>query len=415
MKYSQLVGKTKKEISSEEESINAQLLIRGGFVQKEMAGAYNLLPLGLNVVRKIMAIIKEEMDAIGGQEIQMTTLQNAQPWKDTNRWSDDIYDIWFKTELKNGTQIGLATTHEEPLGIMMRSMIQSYKDLPKYVYQFQTKFRNELRAKSGLLRGREFIMKDLYSFNTTMEELDAFYEKAKEAYTRIFKKAGIGDKTYLTFASGGTYCKYSHEFQTVSEVGEDTIYIDEEKGIALNKEVYIDEVIKELGLKKENLKEAKGIEVGNIFKQGTRFSIPLDIKYTDEKGEKKDVIMGAYGIGIQRLMATVVETYHDEKGIIWPESIAPYKVHLIGLNMEQSIMQQKAESIYEILKSKGLEVLFDDRVETKAGEKFSDADLIGCPYRVVVSAKTGDKVELKKRSETEAILVDIKHIEDHLR
>ena len=415
MKYSQMVGKTKKEISTEEESINAQLLIKGGFVYKEMAGAYNLLPLGLKVVRNIMAIIKAEMDNIGGQEIQMTTLQNAQPWKDTNRWNDDIYDIWFKTELKNGTQIGLATTHEEPLGLMMRSMVQSYKDLPKYVYQFQTKFRNELRAKSGLLRGREFIMKDLYSFNTTEEELNEFYEKAKEAYIRIFKKVGIGDKTYLTFASGGTYCKYSHEFQTVSEVGEDTIYIDEEKGIALNKEVYIDEVINDLGLDKSKLKELKGIEVGNIFKQFTRFSTPLDIKYTNEKGEKKEVIMGAYGIGIQRLMATVVETYHDEKGIIWPESIAPYKVHLIGLNLEQEDIKTKAEGLYNDLTQKGYEVLFDDRAETKAGEKFGDADLIGCPYRLVISAKTGDKVELKKRNETESKLVEINAVETFLK
>lgn len=414
MKYSQLVGKTKKEISSEEESINAKFLLRGGFVYKEMAGAYNLLPLGLRVVRKITNIIKEEMDAIGGQEIQMTTLQNSQPWKDTNRWNDDVYDIWFKTELKNGTEIGLATTHEEPLGLMMKSMVQSYKDLPKYVYQFQTKFRNELRAKSGLLRGREFIMKDLYSFNATMEDLDAFYEKAKEAYIRIFEKVGIGEKTYLTFASGGTYSKYSHEFQTICEFGEDIIYIDDEKGLALNKEVYIDEVINDLGIDKSKLREAKSIEVGNIFKQGTRFSKPLGITYTDENGEKKDVIMGAYGIGVQRLMATVVETYHDEKGIIWPEPIAPFKIHLIGLSLEQEEIRVKAETLYTTLTEKGYEVLFDDRIEAKAGEKFGDADLIGCPYRVVISAKTGDKVEIKKRNEAESSLVEPEKVEELL-
>lgn len=407
MKYSQMVGKTKKEISSEEESINAQLLTRGGFIHKEMAGAYDLLPLGYIVAQKIVGIIREEMNAIGGQELMMTALQNAQPWKDTNRWNDDVYDIWFRTKLKNGTEIGLATTHEEPLGIFMRDQIQSYRDLPKYVYQFQTKFRNEMRAKSGLLRGREFIMKDLYSFNTTMEELDAFYEKAKGAYIRIFNRAGIGDKTYLTFASGGTYCKYSHEFQTVSEVGEDTIYLDEEKGIALNKEVYNDEVIKDLGLDKSKLKELKGIEVGNIFKQGTRFSIPLNLKYVDEQGKQQHVIMGAYGIGVQRMMATVVETYHDEKGILWPEAIAPYKIHLVGLNLEKEEINTKAENIYKELLAKGYEVLFDDRKDLNAGQKFSDADLIGCPYRVVVSAKTGEQVEVKKRTEKESNLVTL--------
>lgn len=405
MKYSQMVGKTKKEISAEEESINAQLLTRGGFIHKELAGAYDLLPLGYIVAQKIVGIIREEINAIGGQELMMTALQNAQPWKDTNRWNDDVYDIWFRTKLKNGTEIGLATTHEEPLGVFMRDQIQSYRDLPKYVYQFQTKFRNEMRAKSGLLRGREFIMKDLYSFNTTMEELDAFYEKAKEAYIRIFNRAGIGDKTYLTFASGGTYCKYSHEFQTVSEVGEDTIYLDEEKGIALNKEVYNDEVIKDLGLDKSKLKELKGIEVGNIFKQGTRFSIPLNLKYVDEQGKQQYVIMGAYGIGIQRMMATVVETYHDENGILWPEAIAPYKIHLVGLNLEKEEINTKAENIYKELLAKGYEVLFDDRKDLNAGQKFSDADLIGCPYRVVVSAKTGEQVEVKKRTEKESNLV----------
>ena len=414
MKYSQLVGKTIKEISAEEGSVNAQLLTRGGFIHKELAGAYNLLPLGLRVTKKIIEIIREEMNNIGGQEIQMTALQNSQPWKDTNRWEDDVYDIWFKTNLKSGTEIGLATTHEEPLGVMMKTMIQSYKDLPKYVYQFQTKFRNELRAKSGLLRGREFIMKDLYSFNTTMEELDAFYEKAKQAYVNVFNRVGIGDKTYLTFSSGGTYSKYSHEFQTISDTGEDTIYLDEKKGIAINKEVYIDEVIKDLGLDKETLKEVKGIEVGNIFKQGTRFSKPLGLKYTNEKGEQKDVIMGAYGIGIQRLMATIVETYHDERGIVWPEEVAPYKIHLVGLSSDQKEIKNKAEEVYNTLVNKNYEVLFDDRVDISAGQKFSDADLIGCPYRLVVSSKTEEKVEVKKRNETETKLMPLEELVGYL-
>lgn len=410
MKYSQLVGKTKKHISSEEESINAQLLTRGGFVHKEMAGVYDLLPLGYRVVNKIVNIIREEMETIGGQEISMAALQNAQVWKDTNRWNDDVYDIWFKTKLKNNTELGLATTHEEPLTKLMKEQITSYKDLPKYVYQFQTKFRNELRAKSGLLRGREFLMKDLYSFNTTVEELDEFYEKAKQAYVNIFKRTGIGDKTYLTFASGGTFSKYSHEFQTVCEVGEDTIYLDREKNIAINKEVYVDEVIKDLGLNKETLEEVKGIEVGNIFKQGKRFSEPLGLVYTDEKGNTKPVIMGAYGIGIERQMATVVELYNDERGIIWPESIAPYKIHLICLNVEQKEVKEKADDLYNKLIERGIEVLYDDREEVSTGEKFANCDLIGCPYRAVISSKTEGRVELKKRTEKDTKLINAEEL-----
>jgi prolyl-tRNA synthetase len=265
MKQSQLFTKTKKESPSDEVSLNAELLIKAGFINKEMAGVYSYLPLGLRVIKKIENIIREEMNAIDGQEVVLSSLQEKSTWEPTNQWDDREVDIWFKTKLKNDTELGLAVTHEAAITKMMKSFINSYRDLPKFVYQFQTKFRNEVRAKSGIMRVREFIMKDLYSFCVNEEEHNAFYEKSKEAYKNIFKRAGIGHLTYLTFASGGMFSKFSHEFQTVTSTGEDTIYVDENKGIAINKEVYNDEVIESLGLKKEDLVENKAVEVGNIF------------------------------------------------------------------------------------------------------------------------------------------------------
>jgi prolyl-tRNA synthetase len=299
-------------------------------------------------------------------------------------------DVWFKTELKAGGELGLGFTHEEPLTRVMSNHISSYRDLPKYAYQIQTKFRNETRAKSGIMRGREFLMKDLYSFSRSQEELDAFYEEARVAYKNIFRRVGIGDFTYVTFASGGVFSKFSHEFQTVSEAGEDTIYIDTEKRIAVNDEVLQDEVLAELGLEREKLVEAKSIEVGNIFKLGTRFSEPLGLTFKDEDGSQKPVVMGSYGIGPGRLMCTIVETLSDEKGIVWPESIAPFAVHLVELSQGDAGIKEKAESLYSSLTEAGIEVLYDDR-DVRAGEKFADSDLIGIPKRVIVSAKSIEK------------------------
>lgn len=407
MLYSELVGKTKKEAPKDEESINAKLLIRGGFIHKEISGAYIFLPLGLRVLNNVVRIIREEMEAIGGQEMALTALQNPESWKATNRWDDNVIDIWFKTELNSGAETGLATTHEEPLTKLLTQHISSYKDLPMYIFQFQTKFRNELRAQGGLLRTREFLMKDLYSFNKNKEDFEKYYEKAKQAYIKIWDRLGIGDQTYVTFASGGSFGKFSHEFQTVCETGEDIIYIDKEKKIAVNKEVYNDEVLKELGLEKDKLEKVKGIEVGNIFPLGTRFSEALGLFYTDEKGNKKPVVMGSYGIGPGRVIGTIVELSHDNKGIIWPENIAPYKVSLIGIGKE---IEKKVQEIYKELESSKIEVLFDDRKEVTPGQKFADADLIGIPYRVVVSEKTEGKVELKKRDEDKTELVTVKEL-----
>ena len=399
MRYSQIIGKTKKDAPKDEESISAQLLLRGGFIHKEIAGVYTYLPLGLKVLNKIVQVIREEMEAIDGQEMSLTALQNPETWKKTGRYDDDVVDIWFKTKFKNGTETCLAITHEEPLTNLMVQQIDSYKDLPLYAFQFQTKFRNEIRAKGGLLRVREFLMKDLYSFDKTKEDHEKYYERAKQAYIKIWEKLGIGDDTYVTFASGGSFSKFSHEFQTVCETGEDTVYLDRKKKIAINKEVLNDEVLNELGVNKNDLEEVRAIEVGNIFPLGTKFSDALGLYYTDEKGEKKPVIMGSYGIGPGRVMATIVELKHDDKGIIWPENIAPYKVMLIGLNLEDIALRKRAESIYGLLKANKIEVLYDDREDVTAGQKFADCDLLGIPYRVIVSQKTGFKIELKKRTE----------------
>lgn len=387
MRQSQLFTKTRREAPKDEVAKNAQLLIRGGYIHKEMAGAYSYLPIGLRTLNNIIKIIREEMNKIGGQEVLLTTLQESKAWEATGRWSDKDIDVWFKTELKSGGELGLAPTHEEPLTNVMCEHISSYRDLPRYVYQFQNKFRNELRAKSGIMRSREFIMKDLYSFNRDEKEFRKFYEACAEAYMKIFERVGLGEQTYRTFASGGSFSKFSDEFQTVSDAGEDTIYVHEGKHIAVNKEVYQDEILKELGIKKSELKEAKAIEVGNIFPLGTRFSDALGLTYKDEDGSSKPVIMGSYGIGPGRLMGTIVETLSDEKGIVWPEEVAPFRVHLVELGGDNDDVRREAEELYRELGSAGIEVLWDDR-DARAGEKFADSDLLGIPLRIVVSEKT---------------------------
>ena len=386
MKQSQLFTKTRKEAPKDEISINAQLLIRAGFINKEMAGVYDILPLGLKVINKISDIVREEMNKIDGVEMQSTALQKQEVWEKSGRWNDETVDNWFKTKLKNGTELSLAFTHEEPMSNLMKNFISSYKDLPVYPYDIRTVFRNEARAKSGIMRSREFFWKALYSFSKDETQHNEFYEKAKIAYHNVFEKVGLGGKNFLTFASGGSFSKYSHEFQTINEAGEDTIYVDEEKKIAINKEVYTDEVIKDLGLEKNKLIEKKAIEVGNIFSLGYRFSKPFGLKYKDENEEEKLVFMGSYGIGITRIMGTVVELNHDEKGIIWPEAVAPFKIHLLSLSEDK-----EAEKVYNELVKKGIEVLYDDR-EVSAGEKFADSDLIeflsrGCQQKSLAAGE----------------------------
>ena len=386
MRQSKLFTKTRKETPADEVSKNAQLLIQAGYVYKNMAGAYTYLPLGLRVLEKINTIIREEMDAIGGQELTMPSLQDTELWEKTGRWSDDVVDVWFKSELKAGGQVGFAWTHEEVITNLMRQFVASYKDLPKFPYQIQKKFRNEMRAKSGIMRTREFDMKDMYSFCATQEQHDEFYAVCAAAYMKIFTRLGIGDVTYQTFASGGAFSKFSHEFQTLAEAGEDVVYVSAQKGVAVNEEVVDVADLSELGVTRAELEKRPSIEVGNIFSLGTKFSEALGLTFTDEHGVDKPVIMGCYGIGPARSMGTVVDLWADAKGIVWPESIAPFTVHLVALNTDDAEVRDWADGIYAAFKDRGIEVLYDDR-DARAGEKFADSDLLGMPYRVVVSKK----------------------------
>jgi prolyl-tRNA synthetase len=383
MRVSQLFTKTSKTAPADEVARNAQLLIRAGFIHKEMAGVYAYMPLGLRVLDNIKRIVREEMNGIGGQEVMMTALQPKDIFEKTDRWDDAKVDNWFKTKLANGTELGLGLTHEEPIVDALTPYVNSYKDLPIFIYQIQNKFRNEKRAKSGLLRGREFVMKDMYSLARSQEEHVELYERAAEAYHRVYDRLGIGDITYRTAADGGIFTKrFSDEFQTLSEIGEDTIYVDEEKRLAINEEVYTDENLAKLGLDKSKLVEKKGVEVGNIFPLETKYTDALDVYYTDESGNKQQIIMGCYGIGISRLMGVVAEHFSDDRGLVWPESIAPAKVYLVRIGGETAI--KHADELYDELTGKGIEVLYDDRDE-RPGAKFADSELMGIPYRVTVS------------------------------
>lgn len=380
MRVSKLFTKTLKNAPADEVSKNAQLLIRAGYVYKEMAGAYAYLPLGIRVLEKIKQIAREEMNAIDSNELIMTTLQRKEIWEKTGRWDNSVVDIWFKTHLQDNTEIALAWSHEEPIVEMMKQYISSYKDLPVSVYQFQNKMRNELRAKSGIMRGREFIMKDMYSFHATKDDLDAYYEKAIKAYERVYNRLGVGNDTYVTFASGGAFTKFSHEFQTICDAGEDVIYLNREKNIAVNEEV-IDDAIKELGVAKDEFEKVKTAESGNIFNFGTQKTDELGLYFTDKDGTRQSLWIGSYGIGITRMMGVIAEKMSDDKGLVWPENIAPYKVYLVSIGEKGSA---EADKLYDEFTKMGIEVLYDDRDE-RPGAKFADAELLGIPYRVTVS------------------------------
>lgn len=400
MKYSKLFPKTLKQAPADEQSANAKLLHQAGFIRKQMAGVYNFLPLGLKTLNKISQVIREEMDAIEGQELIMSAFQPKELWEKTNRWEGLGKEVMYQFKDHSQKDVGLAITHEEVITAIASQMIHSYKDLPLYAYQIQTKFRDEPRPRFGLVRGKEFLMKDLYSFDISEEVHQEFYKKCWQAYLKAFKRVGLD--VLVVEASGGVFSKeYSHEFQVLIDSGEDQVVYCKECDFAQNREI--------CDLKKgdtcprcgQQISVSTAIEVGNIFHLGTRFSDDLGLKVTDEKGNSKPVIMGSYGWGPSRVMGTIVEVYHDQKGIIWPESVASYLVHLVGLDMKDEKIKNEAARVYKLLQAEGIEVLFDDRVEPSAGEKFADADLIGIPYRVVVSKKTQDKLEVKKRSEKE--------------
>src|SRR3990167_7860248 len=389
MRQSRLFTKARREAPADEVAKNAQLLVRAGYIHKEMAGVYSYLPLGVRTLNKIVQIIREEMNALGSQEVLLSSLQNPELWKKTDRWEQDV---WFKTSLNVGGELGLGWTQEEAITHIASQHVNSYRDLPFSAYQIQTKFRNEERAKSGIMRGREFLMKDLYSFHIDQKDLDVFYERATDAYRKVFQRAGIGNKTFITFASGGAFSKYSHEFQTLCENGEDTVYVSREKNIAINKEVLNDEVLADLGVSRDSLEEVQAAEVGNIFKLGTRFSEPLGLSYKDAQGKSVPVVMGCYGIGPTRLMGAIVEVLADDKGLVWPESVAPFSYHLVSLGQQGDSVSQTADALYADMTKAGIEVLYDDR-DARADDKFAESDLLGIPKRIVVgkdAVETGE-------------------------
>lgn len=410
MRYSKLFGKTIKADPKDEVSTNAKLLIRGGFIRKEVAGVYNFLPLGLLVLNKISNIVRDEMNKVGGQEILLSALQNKENWKKTGRW--DSFDVLFKIKSRLKTEYALGPTHEEVLVPIVQHLIHSYKDLPLSLYQIQTKFRDEARAKSGILRGREFIMKDLYSFHTDEKDFEKYYDVMKKAYKTVFSRCGLD--AIETEASGGAFSKFSHEYQVVADAGEDEIIYCPGGDFSSNVEISQVKEGKQCDLGHGPLKRAKTIEIGNIFPLKTRFSEAFNLTYKDKNGKEQFFVMGCYGIGISRLMGIIVEVHHDAKGIVWPKSVAPYQVHLVHLAGVHSARLDSAKratfEVYEKLLKAGVEVLYDDREGVSAGQKFADADLIGIPVRLVVSEKTGDRVEWKKRGEEKTELISIEEL-----
>lgn len=413
MRVTQLFTRTSKTAPADEVAKNAQLLIRAGFIHKEMAGVYAYMPLGLRVLEHIKTIVREEMNAVGGQEVAMTTLQPRDIWEKTDRWDDKKVDNWFKTKLANGTELGVGLTHEEPIVDAVSDFLRSYKDMPFLVYQIQNKFRNELRAKSGLLRGREFLMKDMYSFSATQDIHEATYERVVEAYHRVYARLGLGAITYRTYADGGIFTpRFSDEFQTLSEVGEDRIFVDEAKKVAINEEIMTDDNLAKLGLRREDLVEKRGVEVGNTFHLESKYTDALGVYYTDEQGQQQSIIMGCYGIGVSRLMGVVAEHFSDERGLVWPEAIAPFRVYLVSIG-EQGTAE--ADALYGELTARGVEVLYDDRAE-RPGAKFADAELMGIPLRVTVSDRlvAEGQVELTTRASGQTRLLTRSELLDTL-
>ena len=405
MLQSKLFGKTQKQPPKDEVSINAKFLTQAGFIDKLTAGVYSYLPLGLKVLNKIKNIVREEMNAIDGQEILMPALHPKEVWAKTGRWSDPGREVMFQFKGRSDKEYGLGWTHEEVITPLVKKFISSYKDLPLYLYQIQDKFRNEPRAKSGLLRGIEFSMKDLYSFHKDEKDLEDYYQKALEAYQKIFKSCGLD--SIVTEASGGSFSKYSHEFQVLTKYGEDTIYYCGKCFYAQNKEITEYKEGDKCPRCGGEFREGKSIEVGNIFQLKTKYSEPFKLEYVDEAGKLNPVIMGCYGIGPSRVMGSIVEVYHDDRGIIWPENIAPFMVHLLQIGESQTV-GKNARKVYDKLLKAGVETLFNDKQDVSAGGKFADADLIGIPYRMVVSEKTKDKVEVKRRDQAKGSLVSPK-------
>ena len=405
MRYSNLISKPSKNVPHDADSANAKYLIQAGFIHQEMAGIYSWMPMGLMVLRKVENIIREEMNSIGAQEILMPALQSKENWEITGRWNK--VDVLFKLKSQTEREYALGATHEEIVTPLVGSFVKSYKDLPIAVYQIQTKYRDELRAKSGILRGREFGMKDLYSFHTTQEDLEKYYELVKQTYLKIFKRCGLDAK--IVESSGGDFTKkFSHEFQVITPAGEDDILACSVCTFAQNIEIATMKAGDACPACGAKLEAVKGIEIGNIFDLHEKFTSAFGVKYNDENGKQKIPIMGCYGIGTTRLVGASVEAHHDEKGMIWPVEVAPADAHLITLNSKDDAINEKvqiaSQGLYEDLQKAGKKVLWDERIDASVGEKLGDADLIGLPIRILISSKSLDQngVEVKFRTENKA-------------
>lgn len=407
MRYSRLLGRASYDSPHDADSVNAKLLTQGGFIDKVAAGIYNILPLGLRVLQKINQIIREEMNAVDGQELLMPALHPIEFWYTTGR-DKTMNDILYRTRASGDREFVFGPSHEEMVTPLVKKFTKSYKDLPYSVYQLQTKFRDEPRAKSGLLRGREFGMKDMYSFHTSAEDLDAYYERVKEAYLRVYERCGL--KAYVVKAGGGAFTnQFTHEFSVVTPAGEDTILVCDACKTAENSEIARD--MNRCETCGGPVKSEKAVEAGNIFKLGTKYSEAYELFFTDKDGQRKLAIMGCYGIGNTRMVGTIVEASHDEKGIIWPLGVAPYTVSLVVLAGKDESVMARAEELYRQMQGSGIEVLFDDRDESP-GKKFTDADLIGLPVRIVVSGRSLEKggVEWKLRDKSDADIVSLDEV-----
>jgi len=409
MLYSKLFGKTQKNIPQQFESKNHELLVKAGFIDQVASGIYNFLPLGNQVLTKIEDIVRNAMNSINAQEIIMPLLHPKNLWVKTDRWNN--VDVLFKTKSRYDHEFGLAPTHEEIVTPLAKKFIKSFRDLPLSLYQITTKFRDEQRAKSGILRGKEFRMKDLYSFHIDEADFKSYYKKVMAVYLNIFSRCCLND-IKITEASGGSFSKkFSHEFNVLTQSGEVDLIYCQKCNFAQNLEVA---TVKEDGLcpkcSQGHLKISRAIEVGNIFDLGTKFSHAFELKYINQDRQEKEIVMGCYGIGTSRLVGAVVEIHHDDKGIVWPESVAPYQIHLIGLDLKDESIKSRVNKVYEELLKNNIEVLFDDRENVTAGEKFADADLIGIPVRLVISKRTGDQIEYKKRLEKASQMLHLENI-----
>ncbi|MFA6447655.1 MAG: aminoacyl--tRNA ligase-related protein [Patescibacteria group bacterium] len=418
MRISKLISKPEKQAPADTDSINAKLLLQANYVRMEMAGVYSWLPLGLRVLNKVQNIIRHELDAIGAQEILMPALQPKENWETSGRWN--TVDVLFKVPSQTGREYALGPTHEEIVTPLVGSYIHSYKDLPVSVYQIQTKYRDELRAKSGILRGREFGMKDMYSFHADREDFEKYYELVKQTYLKIFIRLGLDAK--VVEASGGSFTKkYSHEFQVITPAGEDKIIACEACTFAQNSEISEYKEGDKCPNCGKKLKDVKGIEIANIFDLGGKFTDAFKVNYTDAEGKQNPVVMGCYGIGTTRLVGAITEVHNDAKGLSWPLSVAPFHVHLVSLNAkgadEVARVYDAAEALYNDLLDQGIEVIWDDREGLSAGEKFSTADLLGIPLRLVVSTKTLDQnsIEFKQRNSDENELIQMDDVIDSIK